>query len=45
MKKPKAYVWQPIPTFNDTVETYAKYANHVVKKLCVNNFEEFVNSL
>ena len=41
----KAVLWQDTPEFCDTVDTYASYANHVVKRLCLKDFNEYVNSL
>jgi len=38
-------LWQDTPEFCDTVDTYASYANHVVKTLCLKDFDEYVNNL
>ena len=38
-------LWEQTPGFIETVKTYAYYANHVVKTLCVNDFEHFLNGL
>ena len=44
-RKDQPVLWQQTPGFNETMETYAYYANHVVKTLCVNDFEHFLNGL
>ena len=38
-------MWQKIPEFCITVDTFASFANHVVKRVCVENIEEFLNNL
>jgi len=38
-------LWQRAPAFCDTFVTYANFANHVVKRVCASDHEDFLNSL
>ena len=44
-KNPKTLLWQKIPDFEDTCVTYASLAGHVVNIVCVDKFDDFLNSL